>query len=140
DGTKVPVNIIRRKGAKLDGTNPTLLWGYGGYSVSEQPTFSEARMAWLEQGGVYAIANIRGGGEFGEEWHKAGNLTHKQNVFDDFYAAMKFLVDKGYCTRDKLAIYGGSNGGLLMGAMIVQHPDAFKAVASAVGIYDMLRV
>ncbi len=140
DGTKVPVNIIRKKGAKLDGSNPTLLWGYGGYSVSEQPTFSEARMAWLEQGGVYAIANIRGGGEFGEEWHRAGNLTNKQNVFDDFYAAMKYLVDAGYCTKDKLALYGGSNGGLLMGAMITQHPDAFKCVASAVGIYDMLRV
>jgi prolyl oligopeptidase len=140
DGTKVPVNIIRKKGIKLDGTNPTLLWGYGGYSISEQPGFSEARMAWLEQGGVFCVANIRGGGEFGEEWHKQGNLTRKQNVFDDFYACMKHLVDAGYCTKEKLAIYGGSNGGLLMGAMITQHPDAFAAVSSSVGIYDMLRV
>jgi prolyl oligopeptidase len=140
DGASIPIMILRPKGLKMDGSNPTLLWGYGGYSISEQPTFSEIRMLWAEQGGVFAIANIRGGGEFGEEWHKAGNLTHKQNVFDDFYAAMEQLKKDGYCTTDKLAIYGGSNGGLLMGAMITQHPEACRAVVSAVGIYDMLRV
>ena len=140
DGTKVPMSIIRKKGTKLDGTNPTLLWGYGGYGVNQQPGFAEARLLWLEQGGVLVISNIRGGGEFGEEWHLQGNLTKKQNVFDDFHACMKRLVELGYCTKDKLALYGGSNGGLLMGAMIVQHPGDFKAVVSSVGIYDMLRV
>jgi prolyl oligopeptidase len=140
DGTKVPVNIIMKKGTKLDGSSPTVLSGYGGYGVSMQPGFSARRRIWIDQGGVLAIANIRGGSEFGDEWHLAGNLAKKQNVFDDFAAAMKHLVDRKYTSKEKLAIMGGSNGGLLMGAMLVQHPDMFKACVSSVGIYDMLRV
>ena len=140
DGTKVPLNIIRRKGIKLDGNNPTLLYGYGGYSISMQPNFDFTRRLWFDRGGVYVVANIRGGGEFGEEGHKAGNLTKKQNVFDDFAAAAEYLIKQKWARPEKLAILGGSNGGLLMGAMITQHPDLFQAVVSAVGIYDMLRV
>ena len=140
DGTKVPLNIVRRKGTKLDGNNPTLLYGYGGYSISMQPNFDFTRRLWFDRGGVYVVANIRGGGEFGEEWHKAGNLTKKQNVFDDFAAAAEYLIKQKWARPEKLAILGGSNGGLLMGAMITQHPDLFHAVVSAVGIYDMLRV
>jgi prolyl oligopeptidase len=140
DGTKVPLSIITKKGTKLDGSSPTILWGYGGYSVSESPGFSARRRVWIEQGGIYVIANIRGGGEFGEEWHSAGNLTKKQNVFDDFTAAAEHLVKRGYTTKDKLALMGGSNGGLLMGAALTQHPGQAKAVVSSVGIYDMLRV
>ncbi|HEV3259389.1 MAG TPA: prolyl oligopeptidase family serine peptidase [Gemmataceae bacterium] len=139
DGTKVPLNILRRKGTRLDGTNPTLLTGYGGFGISQSPSFSAGRRVWLDQGGVYAIANLRGGGEYGEAWHKAGYLTHKQNVFDDFAACAKHLIDRGYTSRDKLAIEGGSNGGLLMGAELTQHPHLFRAVVSHVGIYDMLR-
>jgi prolyl oligopeptidase len=139
DGTKVPMSILRKKGTKLDGTNPTLLYGYGGYGVSLNPRFSAAKRVWLEQGGVYVVANIRGGAEYGEEWHKNGNLTKKQNVFDDFAACAKQLIDQKYTTTAKLAIEGGSNGGLLMGAMITQHPELFRAVVSHVGIYDMLR-
>jgi len=141
DGTRVPVNIIRRKGTKLDGANPTLLYGYGGYGISEQPFFlgSFARM-WLDQGGVYVDANLRGGAEYGEEWHSAGNLTHKQNVFDDFLACAQYLIDQKYASPAHLAILGGSNGGLLMGAAFTQRPDLFRAVVSEVGIYDMLRV
>ena len=140
DGTRVPVNIIRRKGLKLDGTNPTLLYGYGGYGISEKPYFlgSFARL-WLDQGGVYVDANLRGGGEYGEEWHMAGNLTHKQNVFDDFLACAQYLIDQKYTSPAHLAIFGGSNGGLLMGAALTQRPDLFRAVVSEVGIYDMLR-
>jgi len=141
DGTRVPLNIIRRKGVKLDGHNPTLLYGYGGYGVNESPFFAgSTTRVWLDQGGVYAIANIRGGGEYGEEWHKAGNLTHKQNVFDDFIACAQHLIDRKYTQPSHLAILGGSNGGLLMGAALTQHPDLFRAVVSHVGIYDMLRV
>ena len=140
DGTKVPLNIIRKKGTKLDGNNPTLLYGYGGYGISMGPNFEFTRRLWFDRGGVYVIANIRGGGEFGEEWHKAGNLTKKQNVFDDFAAAAQYLIEHKWTRPDKLSILGGSNGGLLMGAMITQHPDLFHAVVSAVGIYDMLRV
>jgi len=140
DGTRVPLNIIRRKGTALDGRNRTILWGYGGYGVSETPSFSPLRRLWLDQGGVYAIANLRGGGEYGEAWHKAGNLTDKQNVFDDFIAAAQHLETRGYTTSDKLAIVGGSNGGLLMGAALTQQPQRFGAVVSYVGIYDMLRV
>ena len=140
DGTKVPLNIIRRKGIKLDGNNPTLLYGYGGYSISMQPNFDFTRRLWFDRGGVYVVANIRGGGEFGEEWHKAGNLTKKQNLFDDFAAAAEYLIKQKWARPEKLAILGGSNGGLLMGAMITQHPGLFHAVVSAVGIYDMLRV
>ena len=141
DGTKVPVNIIRKKShRKLDGVSPTILTAYGGYGVSISPRFSVGLIAWLEQGGVYAIANVRGGGEFGEAWHLGGNLANKQNVFDDFAAAAELLVREKYTNPRKLAIEGGSNGGLLMGAALTQHPDYYKVVVSHVGIYDMLRV
>ena len=141
DGTRVPVSIVQRKGTKLDGTNPTLLTGYGGYSISEKPRFlgSWGRV-WLDQGAVYVIANLRGGAEYGEEWHKAGNLTRKQNVFDDFLACAQYLIDQKYTSPQHLAILGGSNGGLLMGAALTQRPELFRAVVSFVGIYDMLRV
>jgi prolyl oligopeptidase len=141
DGARVPVSIIRRKGTKLDGSNPTLLYAYGGYGVNLNPGFAGAMVrVWLDQGGVYAIANIRGGGEYGEEWHKAGNLIHKQTVFDDFIAAAEHLIQRKYTSPAHLAIMGGSNGGLLMGAALTQRPDLFHAVVSYVGIYDMLRV
>ncbi len=141
DGTRIPLNIIRRKGTKLDGTNPVLLDGYGGFDVSQKPFFvgSQARV-WLDQGGVSASANLRGGGEYGEDWHQAGNLTRKQNVFDDFIACAQYLVEHKYTSPARLAIIGGSNGGLLMGAALTQRPDLFRAVVSFVGIYDMLRV
>jgi prolyl oligopeptidase len=138
DGTRVPINIIHRKGIALDGTHPVLLYGYGGYGISMGPYFSPLRRLWLDWGGVYAVANIRGGGEFGEPWHLAGNLTKKQNVFDDFAACAQFLIDHNYTRPDKLAILGGSNGGLLMGATLTQHPGLVRAVVSAVGIYDAL--
>ena len=140
DGTRVPVNILRRKGTKLDGTNPVLLYGYGGYGVSLSPFFWPRLRVWLDLGGVAVIANLRGGGEYGEEWHKAGNLVKKQNVFDDFIACAEYLVATNYTTPQRLCIEGGSNGGLLMGAVLTQRPDLFKAVVSHVGIYDMLRV
>ena len=140
DGTKIPLNVLSRKGMKRDGNNPTLLYAYGGYGISMSPNFDFTRRLWFDRGGVYVVANIRGGGEFGEEWHKAGNLTKKQNVFDDFAAAAEYLINENYTRSGKLAIQGGSNGGLLMGAMITQHADLFRAVVSSVGIYDMLRV
>ncbi len=140
DGTRVPLNIIRRKGTRLDGKNPVLLTGYGGYSISIAPDFSPDRKTLLEHGFVLAIANLRGGGEYGEAWHKAGSLTKKQNVFDDFAACARYLIDHKYTNSAKLAIEGGSNGGLLMGAALTQHPELFAAVVSHVGIYDMLRV
>ncbi len=140
DGTHVPLTILMLKGTRLDGHNPTILYGYGGFDISLTPSFSALRRIWIEQGGVYAIANTRGGGEFGEAWHKAGMLTHKQNVFDDFAACARYLIDKKYTNRNELAIEGGSNGGLLMGAELTQHPHLFKAVVSFVGIYDMLRL
>jgi prolyl oligopeptidase len=140
DGTKIPVNILMRKGTKRDGSNPVLLYGYGGYGVNMQPYFSVENRVWLDAGGVYALANLRGGGEYGEEWHLAGNLTRKQNVFDDMIGAAQHLIDRGYTTPARLAALGGSNGGLLMGAILTQRPDLFRAVVSAVGIYDMLRV
>jgi prolyl oligopeptidase len=140
DGTHVPINIIRRKGTQLDGTNPVLLYGYGGYGVSLSPFFWANRRVWLDMGGVVVIANLRGGGEYGEAWHKAGNLTKKQNVFDDFIACAEHLVKTNYTTPQRLCIEGGSNGGLLMGAVLTQRPDLFRAVVSHVGIYDMLRV
>jgi prolyl oligopeptidase len=140
DGTKIPLNILSRKGIRRDGNNPTLLYGYGGYGISMSPSFDFTRRLWFDRGGVYVVANIRGGGEFGEEWHKAGNLTKKQNVFDDFAAGAEYLIKENYTRPAKLAIQGGSNGGLLMGAMITQHPDLCRAVVSQVGIYDMLRV
>ena len=140
DGTKIPLNVLSRKGMKRDGNNPTLLYAYGGYGISMSPNFDFTRRLWFDRGGVYVVANIRGGGEFGEDWHKAGNLTKKQNVFDDFAAAAEYLIKEKYTRPEKLAIQGGSNGGLLMGVMITQHPDLFRAVVSSVGIYDMLRV
>lgn len=140
DGTKVPVNIIKKKSVKLDGTNPTILWGYGGYGVNIQPAFNAVRRLWIESGGVFAVANIRGGGEYGEDWHRQGMLTKKQNCFDDFAASARHMVSRGYTSVDRLAIMGGSNGGLLMGATITQNPDICRAVVSSVGIYDMLRV
>ena len=140
DRTRVPVNIVRRKGLILNGSNPVLLGGYGGYGINIEPRFSALRRIWIDHGGVYAQANLRGGGEFGEQWHAEGMLTSKQNVFDDFAAAMQYMIDAGYTTPEKLAIVGGSNGGLLMGAMITQHPKLCRAVLSSVGIYDMLRV
>jgi len=140
DGTKVPLNILFRKETKRNGQNPTLLYGYGGYGISMSPNFEFTRRLWFDGGGIYVVANIRGGGEFGDEWHKAGNLTKKQNVFDDFAAAAEYLIKENYTRPEKLAIQGGSNGGLLMGAMITQHPDLFRAAVSSLGIYDMLRV
>jgi len=141
DGTKVPVNVVMKKGTKLDGTNPTLLYGYGGYGISQTPGFlGSFRRIWLDAGGIFAVANIRGGSEYGERWHQQGMLTHKQNVFDDFAAAAEYLVDKRYTSHQKLALLGGSNGGLLMGAEITQHPELARAVVSSVGIYDMVRV
>jgi prolyl oligopeptidase len=140
DGTRIPLNIIRRKGTKLDGKNPVLLTGYGGYSISVSPDFSLRRKTLIEHGFVLVIANLRGGGEYGEAWHKAGNLAKKQNVFDDFAACARYLIDHKYTNPAKLAIEGGSNGGLLMGAALTQHPELFGAVVSHVGIYDMLRV
>ena len=140
DGTQIPLNIMYRKGTRLDGQNPTLLTGYGGYGISQGPSFDANLRIWLDQGGVFVIANLRGGGEYGEEWHKAGNRTKKQNVFDDFIACAQYLIDQNYTNPSKLAIEGGSNGGLLMGAALTQHPELFRAVVSRAGIYDMLRV
>jgi prolyl oligopeptidase len=140
DGTKVPVNIVCRKGTKLDGHNPALLTAYGGYGHSMRPEFSFVRRLWFDRGCVWVQANIRGGGEYGEAWHFAGNLTHKQNCFDDFAACAQHLMARGYTEPARLAVEGGSNGGLLMGAFLTQHPDLARAVVSHVGIYDMLRV
>jgi prolyl oligopeptidase len=140
DGTRVPLSILYKKGLRRDGRNPALLYAYGGYGVSLTPGFESTRRIWLDAGGVYAVANLRGGGEYGEEWHKAGNLTRKQNVFDDFIAAAQHLIQRRYTEPSKLAVEGGSNGGLLMGAFLTQRPDLARAVVSHVGIYDMLRV
>jgi len=139
DGTRVPVTIVHRKDLKLDGNNPTLLYGYGGYGLSMSPWFSPLLRLWLDYGGVYAVANIRGGGEYGEPWHLAGNLTKKQNVFDDFAAALQMLIERKFTRSERAAIMGGSNGGLTMGATLVQHPQLAHAVVSEVGIYDPLR-
>ena len=140
DGTRIPISILHKKGMVLDGHNPTLLTGYGGYGVSLTPGFSSTRRVWFDAGGVYAIANLRGGGEYGEAWHLAGNLTHKQHVFDDFIACAEHLIQRRYTSTNKLAVMGSSNGGLLMGAFMTQRPDLARAVVSRVGIYDMLRV
>lgn len=141
DGTRVPLNILRRKDTKLDGSHPALLYGYGGFDISETPRlFRFLTAIWLQQGGIFVDTNLRGGGEYGEEWHQAGKLTHKQNVFDDFIASAQYLIDHKYTSPQHLAIYGGSNGGLLMGAAFTQRPDLFRAVVSVVGIYDMLRI
>jgi prolyl oligopeptidase len=140
DGTQVPLNILHARGTKLNGNNPTLLTGYGGFNISLSPGLNPLNFAFIEQGGVVAIANLRGGSEFGEEWHANGSLTKKQNVFNDFYACAKLLVDKKWTKPERLAIQGGSNGGLLMGAALTQHPEMYRTVLAHVGIYDMLRV
>jgi prolyl oligopeptidase len=139
DGTRVPIFVTARKGVKLDGTNPTLLYSYGGFNVPMTPGFSPATLVWLEMGGVYAVANLRGGGEYGREWHEAGMFGRKQNVFDDFVAAAEHLVRQKYTTPARLAIQGGSNGGLLVGAAMTQRPELFGVALPSVGVMDMLR-
>ncbi|MFT5424975.1 MAG: prolyl oligopeptidase [Phycisphaerales bacterium] len=139
DGTKVPMFLVHKKGLELDGDNPTILYGYGGFDISMTPYFSATMFPWYEAGGVYAVANLRGGGEFGKVWHESGMLENKQNVFDDFIAAAEWLVANGYTKPERLAIWGGSNGGLLTGAVVVQRPDLFAAAISAVPLLDMLR-
>ena len=139
DGTKVPMIITYKKGIERDGSNPTILYGYGGFNISLTPSFSITNAIWLEQGGVYAVPNLRGGGEYGKEWHDAGIKTDKQNVFDDFIAASEYLIDEGYTSSEKLAIRGGSNGGLLVGAVMTQRPDLVQVALPAVGVLDMLR-
>jgi prolyl oligopeptidase len=139
DGTRIPMFISHKRGMKMDGNNPTILYGYGGFSISLTPGFSTSNIAWMEMGGVYAVPNLRGGGEYGEEWHQGGTKLHKQNVFDDFIAAAQYLIDHKYTSSKKLAISGGSNGGLLVGAAMTQRPDLFGAALPAVGVMDMLR-
>jgi prolyl oligopeptidase len=139
DGTRIPMTLLYRKGLKKDGGNPTLLYAYGGYSWTLAPHFDATRRLWLEKGGVCAIANLRGGGEYGEEWHRAAMLTKRQNAYDDFFACARLLIDAQYTNPKRLAIEGGSNGGLLMGVALTQHPELFRAVVAHVGLYDMLR-
>jgi prolyl oligopeptidase len=139
DGTKIPLFITHKRGIKLDGNNPTYLYGYGGFNVSLTPSFSLSNIVWMEMGGVYAVANLRGGGEYGEEWHQAGMKLNKQNVFDDFIAAAEWLIENNYTNSKKLAIGGGSNGGLLVAACMIQRPELFAAVLPSVGVMDLIR-
>ena len=139
DGTKIPMIITYKKGIEMNGKNPTILYGYGGFNISLTPGFSTAMSVWLEQGGIYAVPNLRGGGEYGKEWHDAGTKLNKQNVFDDFIAAAEYLIEKNYTSSDYLAVRGGSNGGLLVGATMTQRPDLMKVALPAVGVMDMLR-
>jgi prolyl oligopeptidase len=139
DGTKVPMIITHKKGLELNGKNPTILYGYGGFNISLTPSFSIANAVWMEQGGVYAVPNLRGGGEYGKKWHDAGTKMNKQNVFDDFIAAAEYLIEENYTSKDYLAVRGGSNGGLLVGAIMTQRPDLMKVALPAVGVMDMLR-
>ena len=139
DGTEIPMIITYKKGTVLDGNNPTILYGYGGFNISQTPRFSITNAAWLELGGIYAVPNIRGGGEYGRNWHNAGIKTNKQNVFDDFIAAAEYLVKENYTSNNYLAIRGGSNGGLLVGAVMTQRPDLIRVALPAVGVLDMLR-
>ncbi len=139
DGTRVPMFVVHKKGLEKNGKNPTLLTAYGGFNISLTPSFSRTAYLWMEHGGVFAVANLRGGAEFGEDWHRAGMLDKKQNVFDDMIAAAEHLISEKYTDKNHLAIQGGSNGGLLMGAMITQRPDLFRAVVCQVPLLDMLR-
>jgi prolyl oligopeptidase len=139
DGTKVPMIITHKKGIEYNGKNPTILYGYGGFNISLQPSFSIANAVWMEQGGVYAVPNLRGGGEYGKEWHKAGTQMKKQNVFDDFIAAAEYLISEQVTSPEFLAVRGGSNGGLLVGATMTQRPELMKVALPAVGVLDMLR-
>jgi prolyl oligopeptidase len=139
DGTKIPMFITYKKGIKLDGNNPTYLYAYGGFNISTTPAFSVGNLVWMEMGGVYASACLRGGGEYGEEWHQGGTKLRKQNVFDDFIAAAQWLIANKYTSTPKLAVGGASNGGLLIGAVVTQRPELFGAALPAVGVMDMLR-
>jgi prolyl oligopeptidase len=139
DGTKVPMTITHKKGLQLDGKNPTILYGYGGFNISLTPNFSIANAVWMENGGVFAVPNLRGGGEYGKKWHDAGTQLQKQNVFDDFIAAAEYLIANDYTSTKYLAIRGGSNGGLLVGAVMTQRPDLMQVALPAVGVLDMLR-
>jgi prolyl oligopeptidase len=139
DGTRVPMFVSHKRGLKLDGQAPTLLYGYGGFNVSMTPSFGVPQLVWMEQGGVYAVPNLRGGGEYGREWHEAGTKLHKQNVFDDFITAAEYLIEKRYTSAHRLTISGGSNGGLLVGAVMTQRPELFGCALPDVGVMDMLR-